>query len=283
MFVDWALGKDEYISKKQPNIKEEDETKPKVEIKEETNNNNNVKSEDDDDSDDDNDVKSENSNDEEEASIKSESENSDEEDDDDESNEEEDDDDDDKKDKKNISPVKKEKHISNDVTEGCTVFIKNIPFDAQDQDLRKVCRKYGPLYYAIINREKISGHSKGTAFVKFKTKESADMCLQAGTEFTLMDQVLDPHPALSREEISKQMNEKSKKNETKDSRNLYLAREGLIMSGSKAAEGVSASDMAKRHQLEQVKTQVLKNLNRYVIIDIKTIFIYMNFFQICIS
>lgn len=129
-------------------------------------------------------------------------------------------------------------------------------------DLRKVCRKFGPVYYTIINREPISGHSKGTAFVKFKAKESADLCLQAGTEFTLMDQVLDPFPALSREEMHQQNDEKNK-NEVKDSRNLYLAREGLIMANSKAADGVSASDMNKRHKLEQIKTQVLKNLNRY--------------------
>lgn len=36
VFIDWALGKDEYIAKKQENVKEEpDEKKPKVEIKEE--------------------------------------------------------------------------------------------------------------------------------------------------------------------------------------------------------------------------------------------------------
>lgn len=160
--------------------------------------------------------------------------------------------------------MKKEKHISNDVQEGCTIFIKNVPFDAEDLDVRKVCRKYGPVYYAIINRDHISGHSKGTAFVKFKTKESADLCLQAGTEFVLMDQVLEAFPALSKEEIRQQANEKEKKKDGKDSRNLYLAREGLIMANSKAAEGVSASDMNKRHKLEQIKTQVLKNLNRFV-------------------
>lgn len=127
-----------------------------------------------------------------------------------------------------------------------------------------MCRKFGPLYYVIINRDHISGHSRGTAFVKFKTKESADLCLQAGTEFLLMDQVLDPFPALSKEEIRKQSEEKDKKGDGKDSRNLYLAREGLIMANSKAAEGVSGSDMHKRHKLEQSKIQVLKNLNRFV-------------------
>lgn len=57
---------------------------------------------------------------------------------------------------------------SNDVAEGCTVFIKNIPFESTNDDLYKVCRQFGPLYYAVITVDKISGHSKGNGFVKFK-------------------------------------------------------------------------------------------------------------------
>lgn len=271
IYVDWALGKDEYERKKE-------ETKPKDEPKEEP--------KDEDKSDDEESDQEEKDN--EETSVKSESvvdsdeesQNGDEdedEDEDEEGDEDEDevedednegaDDDIEKEDKKDIKTkvkVASEKHISNDIKEGCTVFIKNVPFDAEDNDLRKVCRKFGPVYYSIINRDPVSGHSKGTAFVKFKTKESADLCLASGTEFVLNDTPLDPFPALSREEVRKQAEKKNGKDEPKDSRNLYLAREGLIMTGSKAAEGVSQSDMNKRHKLEQIKNQVLKNLNRFV-------------------
>lgn len=38
----------------------------------------------------------------------------------------------------------------------------------------------------------------------------------------------------------------------------------MVLAGSKAAEGVSASDMAKRLQLEQYKTQMLRKLNMFV-------------------
>ncbi|XP_055315517.1 RNA-binding protein 28 [Sitodiplosis mosellana] len=151
---------------------------------------------------------------------------------------------------------------SNDVAEGCTVFIKNIPFDSTKDDLYKVCRQFGPLYYAVITIDKISGHSKGNGFVKFKTKESADMCLNAGTSFKLLDQVLDPQAALSRNEIEQKKN--TDKKQPSDSRNLYLAKEGTILAGTSAAEGVSASDLAKRLRLEQSKNQSLKNLNRFV-------------------
>ncbi|KAH8346421.1 hypothetical protein KR084_013060 [Drosophila pseudotakahashii] len=260
VFVDWALGKDEYASK---NPKEEpDEKKPKVEVKEEDGDEKEVKEESDEEA----------GEDEGDSGEDSEAESNEDEDNDgeSESGDEEEEDEDQKEDKDelksklDIENVKREKQISNDVQQGCTVFIKNVPFDAEDADLRKVCRKFGLVNYAIINRQAVSGHSKGTAFVKFKAKESADLCLQAGTEFKLMDEVLDPHPALSREEMKSKQTQDNKKDDAKDSRNLYLAREGLIMSGAKAADGVSASDMAKRHELEQVKTQVLKNLNRFV-------------------
>lgn len=38
----------------------------------------------------------------------------------------------------------------------------------------------------------------------------------------------------------------------------------MVLAGSRAAEGLSASDMAKRLQLEQYKTQILRNLNMFV-------------------
>lgn len=38
----------------------------------------------------------------------------------------------------------------------------------------------------------------------------------------------------------------------------------MVLAGTKAAEGVSAADMAKRLQLEQYKTQVLRKLNMFV-------------------
>ncbi|EDW92587.1 RNA-binding protein 28 [Drosophila yakuba] len=258
VFVDWALGKDEYVTKN-PKEEEPEEKKPKVEVKEEDGDEKEVKEESDEEAGEEGASSGEDSGSESDEDEEDAGESGDEEDDDDHKENK-----DELKSKLDIENVKKEKQISNDVQEGCTVFIKNVPFDAEDADLRKACRKFGLVSYAIINRQAVSGHSKGTAFVKFKAKESADLCLQAGTEFKLMDEVLDPHPALSREEMKSKQSQDNKKDDAKDSRNLYLAREGLIMSGAKAADGVSASDMAKRHELEQVKTQVLKNLNRFV-------------------
>lgn len=95
-----------------------------------------------------------------------------------------------------------------------------------------------------------------------QTKESADMCLKAGTSFKLLDQILDPQAALSRNEVLQKKETKQK--QPTDSRNLYLSKEGSILAGTPAAEGVSQSDLAKRLRLEQSKNQSLKNLNRFV-------------------
>lgn len=263
VYVDWAVGKDQFNKQKEAKVKDE----PKVE--KEDGMEEDVKSEPEEEPDSEAEVKSEAEDESEGESDEdmeaSEGEDGDSGEEDGEESEEGSDEEDEKKSKIKIEDdgEKKPKRISNDVNEGCTVFIKNVPFDATVDDLRKCCRKYGPLYYALINTDPVSGHSKGTGFVKFKAKESADMCLAAGEEFVLLDTIMEPMPALSREELRNQK-DATKRKDPSDSRNLYLVKEGLIMAGSKAAEGVSASDMNKRHKLEQTKTQILKNLNRFV-------------------
>ncbi|KAJ3658933.1 hypothetical protein Zmor_010646 [Zophobas morio] len=161
--------------------------------------------------------------------------------------------------------VKKPKFESNDVVEGRTVFIKNVPFSATNDDLKECMKQFGPIYYALICVDKFTEHSKGTAFVKFCNAEDAEKALTAGTELTLLGNVLDCQRSLAGNEVREKTSAKKQdKTVTKDSRNLYLVKEGVILVGSQAAEKVSASDMAKRLQLEQYKTQMLRNLNMFV-------------------
>ncbi|XP_074112947.1 RNA-binding protein 28 [Cotesia typhae] len=152
--------------------------------------------------------------------------------------------------------------LSHDITEGKTVFLKNVPFSVKNDELRKCMEQFGPVYYALVCIDSLTEHSKGTAFVKFVNVEDAEKCLSAGTELRLHNQVLDPHRALDRNELANGNSSKSKK--IKDSRNLYLVKEGVIMAGSPAAQGVSAADMKKRLELEQWKSQMLRNLTMFV-------------------
>lgn len=80
----------------------------------------------------------------------------------------EEEDDDEIEDKKDIDiKPSMAKYHSNDVTEGKTVFVKNIPFTATNDDLKQCMRQFGPVYYALICFDKFTEHSKGTGFVKF--------------------------------------------------------------------------------------------------------------------
>lgn len=240
--LDWALNKDTY--KKHESVrKQQIAVARKVEVKEEKSEEDEIQ------------VKSDNESD----GIKEEEATSGEDEEEEDDYDEEIDHDGENQESEDIKPKK----LSNDLGEGCTVFIKNVPFDASESDFKRSVLQFGAIYYALLNKDPVSGHSKGTGFVKFRAKESADMCLQAGTEFKLLDQVLDPVVAVTRHDIKKKFDE-SKNHNPADTRNLYLTKEGMITAGSKAAEDVSPGDMAKRLRLEQVKTQMLRDLNRFV-------------------
>lgn len=61
----------------------------------------------------------------------------------------------------------KPKVISNDVSEGRTVFVKNVPFMATNDDLKFCMQQFGRVFYALVCKDQYTEHSKGTAFVKF--------------------------------------------------------------------------------------------------------------------
>ncbi|EEB11515.1 RNA-binding protein, putative [Pediculus humanus corporis] len=148
-----------------------------------------------------------------------------------------------------------------DAEDGKTVFIRNLPFSATNEDLRENFKAYGDIEYALICIDKLTEHSKGTGFVKFKTADSASACIKDSNNIYIQENPVTVTYALTKENLE---NKKKDKKLPKDSRNLYLVREGVVVAGSKAAVGVSASDMSKRLQLEQWKTQMLKNLNMFV-------------------
>lgn len=139
VYVDWAVGKDQYDKQKRKTNVPVKEEADEVEIKTENEDDVEIKSEDEDEEMD--------SDDEDSKDIKMEN--------------------DSQADDEEISK-KTIKKRSNDVSEGCTVFIKNVPFDATNDDLMQCCKRFGPIWYGLITKDHISGHSKGTGFVKFK-------------------------------------------------------------------------------------------------------------------
>ncbi|KAL7401844.1 hypothetical protein ABVT39_005325 [Epinephelus coioides] len=187
-------------------------------------------------------------------------------DDQDDSQDEEDDEDDeeDKTAKKKTS----KKPLPSDVNEGKTVFIRNLSFDTEEEGLEEVLLKYGELNYIKIVVHHDTGHSKGVAFAQFKSKEAADKCMTEAQDeaenggIRVDGRKLLIVPAVTREDAAKLKVDK-KKVET-GTRNLYLAREGLIRAGTKAAEGVPEADMVKRARFEEIKRTKLRSLNVFV-------------------
>lgn len=64
-----------------------------------------------------------------------------------------------------------------DVGEGKTVFVRSIPFEMEEDDLRSRFAKYGEVLYAKIVRDKSTGVSKGTGFVKVGPPLAVSSCV----------------------------------------------------------------------------------------------------------
>ncbi|KAM3832672.1 RNA-binding protein 28 isoform 2-T2 [Vipera latastei] len=161
-----------------------------------------------------------------------------------------------------------QKQRRSDVAEGRTVFLRNLSFDTEEEELGELLEQFGDLQYVRIVLHPDTEHSKGCAFAQFATQEGAQKCLQTAQEESeaqglhLGGRRLRVDLAVSREEAQQLRSTKAQK--PTGTRNLYLAREGLIRAGTKAAEGVSAADLAKRARFEELKRQKLKDQNVFV-------------------
>ncbi|KTG43980.1 hypothetical protein cypCar_00010702 [Cyprinus carpio] len=146
---------------------------------------------------------------------------------------------------------------------------KNLAFDTDEEGLEEVLLQFGELNYVRVVMNADTGCSKGCAFAQFKSKEAAEKCIAAAAQdekelggIRVDGRRLNILPAVNREDAAK-FKDKKVKTHT-GSRNLYLAREGLIRAGTNAAEGVSEADMAKRTRFEELKRAKLKDISIYV-------------------
>ncbi|XP_051817168.1 RNA-binding protein 28 isoform X4 [Antechinus flavipes] len=167
-----------------------------------------------------------------------------------------------------VPEKKKKRKLPSDVNEGKTVFIRNLSFDSEEEDLEEILQQFGDLKYVRIVLHPDTEHSKGCAFAQFVTQEAAQACLAAASAETedgglkLDGRKLKVDLAVTRDEAEK-LRTKNVKKQT-GTRNLYLAREGLIRAGTKAAEGLSVADITKRERFELLKHKKLKDQNIFV-------------------
>ncbi|XP_014746237.1 PREDICTED: RNA-binding protein 28 [Sturnus vulgaris] len=205
---------------------------------------------------------------EEEDKEKEEEEEAEEEEDEEEEEEEqqEDDDEEEGNEDEKEEPPRKRRQRPSDVGEGRTVFIRNLSFDTEEEELEETLAQFGGVSYVCLVLHPHTGTPKGSAFAQFETPEGAQKCIEAAQEgsegggLRVGGRLLRVDPALSREQ-ARGLQGSGGARPRSGTRNLYLAREGAIRPGSRAAEGVSDSDMAKRARFEELKRRRLQDPN----------------------
>ena len=176
---------------------------------------------------------------------------------------------------------KKEKSPAPDAP-GCTVFLRNFPFDATRTTLFGLLKSFGHVKSIYIVKDRATGVSKGTAFATFSYKEAADRCLEAGkvaedTPFArakdaafdanasnlglvlegrrvLVDAAVDKKTA-SDLKVERDEDGKAIKSVGKDRRFLYLKNEGNVKDWS----SMTNLEQAKRQSAQQDKTTKLRS------------------------
>ncbi|XP_078050374.1 la related protein 7 [Augochlora pura] len=76
-----------------------------------------------------------------------------------------------------ITPI-----MSKENTDECTVYVQNLPPDADHEMLSAIFSEYGTVEYVSVPRYKQTRKIKGFAFVEFDTPKSATKCLKAFQE-----------------------------------------------------------------------------------------------------
>jgi nucleolar protein 4 len=161
-----------------------------------------------------------------------------------------------------VNPVEREEELRR------TIYMRNLPFTTNSQEVKQRFSCFGEIESCHLVFDRITKRPAGTGFLKFKTIESVDAAFSAanagpGLGVFIQGRELEVKKALGKETAKAKEEEKTKKGDN-DHRNLYLAKEGVILEGTPAAEGVSADDISKRQMLERSKTVKLRSPNFHV-------------------
>ncbi|KAL5790992.1 hypothetical protein ACOSQ2_005880 [Xanthoceras sorbifolium] len=148
------------------------------------------------------------------------------------------------------------------------IFISNLPFDIENEEVKQRFAEFGEVQSFVLVLHQVTKRPRGTGFLKFKTIEAATAAVSAandasGLGIILKGRQLTVLKALDKKSAQEKALEKTK-TEDHDQRNLYLAKEGLILEGTPAAEGVSDNDMSKRKTLYESKMTKLQSPNFHV-------------------
>lgn len=204
----------------------------------------------------------------------------DEEEDDDENADDDDDDDDDEEAQQDNEFEDLNDHDKANKQEAFSVFVRNIPYDADAETLKEHFLQFGAVKYALPVIDKVTGVARGSAFVAFSSHDAYVKCLSeapeaSSTSMLISDDVAPEYvyqgrillitPTVDRDLASKLADRNSAKRKEafgkapgeKDRRNLFLLNEGRITENSKLASVVTPVDMELRAKSYNLRVQQL--------------------------
>ncbi|XP_010429055.1 PREDICTED: RNA-binding protein 28-like [Camelina sativa] len=149
-----------------------------------------------------------------------------------------------------------------------TLFIRNLPFDVTKEEVKQRFAVFGEVESLFLVLHKVTKRPEGTAFLKFKTADASVAAISAantpsGVGVLLKGRQLNIMRAVGKK-AAQDIELKKTEEKNLDHRNLYLAKEGQILDGTPAAEGVSAEDMDRRRRLHENKMKKLQSPNFHV-------------------
>lgn len=162
-----------------------------------------------------------------------------------------------------------------DVQKGTTLFVCNIPLTSTYGDLLRLFGRFGHIRSLKLVKDRASGSFRGSAFVLYQNKSSADAALSksdavvAGGKvdmtsandsvLLLQDRPLVVRRAVDRAEaisLTERQRKSSKKN---DRRNIHLLEEGHLTRESEAANGLKESELKKRQRGDKDNREKLRS------------------------
>ncbi|KAG0150287.1 hypothetical protein CROQUDRAFT_652459 [Cronartium quercuum f. sp. fusiforme G11] len=256
--VDWALGKKQYLEAEAKEAKED------------------------------------------ESEGEKESDNEDEDDDDDDDEDDDGDDEDEDEEGSDLGTSDNSSQGSNDEPcaspEGVSLFIRNLSFEATEDELYTLFRAFGPVRYARIVVDPKTRRSRGTGFVCMWNGPDASKILELAksleadgfgqgpiaanglpsllqpdpssgiaSQLSLHGRVLGVSKAVTKIEAEKLRLERDRKGAGKDKRNLYLMKEGLVLPNTQEASKFDPVDLtARQASFDERKSLLRTNLSLYI-------------------
>lgn len=156
----------------------------------------------------------------------------------------------------------------------CTLFVRNLPFNATQDQFEKMFRKFGEIEYALLTLDKKMNYPQGTGFVKFKNHQDAEKVLKLSKKngqqqvkkgnkinFSIHALSFEGRPLWVSLAVKKTEVETLKNGNKQDKRNVYLLKEGYLSNRNLAESNLSKTEIIRRQNSYEQRKKKLESLN----------------------